>query len=241
MNNFLNLASNISAFRQDITETQLKHFPFVVAQTLTNVAQGGQRRVQDQIPHRFDVHSRFTAGGVRTTPASKQAMRFSGHTEAMVRDIDPYMVKQEFGGARILESHGRAVSKGKAIAIPIMPEMQNATGATKKKFKVMLKKKVEQPIKRKWGKHHNPKAFVFHSKFNGVPIVAIRTTKPGKGERQKDYKTTENLFVLARSPHMKQRFDFYNTVSSYASKEIDKRLTENMINAVWEQKNRSRL
>jgi hypothetical protein len=240
----LTVAINLKEFRKELDDIQNQQFPFAIAKTLTIVAQEAQRTLIGDLPRHFDLHSSWTAKGIRIDPAKKSDMKTKGQIESAVKDIDASMVKQETLGGRVRTSHGKPVrglnvipetqarSKLLASSGRIKPSMlpgRLLKGNTNE-FAVWNKvakagdKNPFAPRGRKWGRHRKPKPFIMKSKHGNALLVAVR-----QGDERKPL---TYLFVMSPRVQMHKRWDFKKTVEEYVRGRITKVFAEQMIAAM---------
>jgi hypothetical protein len=97
---------DVKAAIKEINDIARNQVPFVTALALTRTAQKAQEAVRKILPDHFIIRRKaWASGGIRIEPATKANLM------AVVKDINPYMGLQEFGGIKF--------PMGKNIAVPL--------------------------------------------------------------------------------------------------------------------------
>lgn len=209
---------------QDLTSLERKQFPYVVAQTLTQLAKGAQETIRAGMPSRFHLRSRWEQMGVRIEPARKSDVRSTGSCEAVVKHIDTYMSRQETGGMKRVSGKRLAIPEKSAAAA-----MRSGSGAIARKWKPgeLLKDygKGRKTYGRR-GMRRAPQPFIIAR--GGSVAIAVRRLE---GRYPLKY-----LYVLKPEANVQPRFDFEKTVRAYVAANYAKRFAENMAAAVADRK-----
>lgn len=200
-----------------------RQIPFATAVTLTRLAQGSQRRIQNEMDQHFVLRSKERMiKGVRIKPAKKRDFK-SGNIHSVVRDIDKFMGIHTTGGKK-------KATKSKYVAVPTDPLLEKGvrtgSGKMKKSWRpaslIAKSKKMGRP--RKWGRHRKPKPFVIAETQSGQPIIAIR-----KGNARRPI---EALFVFHQNTDIPKGWPFVETVRDYCFKNADSLFAQEFRKAV---------
>jgi hypothetical protein len=205
---------------REVSSLAEKQVPYAMAQTFTALAKGSQAAIRAGMPARFTIRSRWEQMGVRIEPARKADVKSTGSCEAIVKDIDPYMTRQEKGGIKSV--------RGKRLAIPeraAAAAMRSGSGAIAKKWKPgeLLKDfgKERKSYGRR-GTHRKPKPFIIAR--GGSVAIAIRRLD---GRYPLKY-----LYTLVPQAHVKPRFDFEKTVRAFVAQNYEKTFAANLEAAI---------
>jgi hypothetical protein len=187
--------------RADFADCGSNQAPFAIAKALTLTAKSRQGKVQAGLGSRFILRrAGFIKAGVRIEPATKTKL------QAVVKDINPFMERQETGGAK-LPTHGSMV------AVPL-------SGARPTPRSLIQPQNMPAAVMQRGGFiRSNGRASVMYA-------VAFRA-----GRRRRDKFTGQlgaakwsrkivPMYALVPSAEVKPRYDFVKTVTDRVGDEF---------------------
>ncbi len=201
-----------------LSRIEKQQHPFAFAKSLTMVAEGARKKVQQQTREEFDLHTAFIPKGIRKSGAKKSEIKNRGKSSASVFTlprINNFMPIHEEGGTRTANAGGEGKDKGKYLTIPgndFEDRMVTKTGKTKKRFKPgqLLKNYKGRNNRRPLGKRRGRARrtpFIIRARSSGTPMIVRRTSKARK--------PLEVLYVFAKRTRYKATWDFEKTVDEY--------------------------
>ena len=99
----ITLRCNIDDAARQVRALQEEQLPFIIAKSLTRVAQAAQGQVRLTLPRIFEIRNVWTERGIRITPATKEKQVAEVYTDTSnYRTGAPdYLQRQEEGGERV--------------------------------------------------------------------------------------------------------------------------------------------
>lgn len=124
----ISLSPNLAEIEKWLGPEFAKQARFALASSLSKTAVGAKVRLQGTLPADFTIRSKWTAGSIRTTPATKSTL------QATVGSTASYMALQATGGLKV----GRT---GKDVAVPVGARPTRQTKTTPATFPSRLLRK----------------------------------------------------------------------------------------------------
>ena len=229
--------------RKQLSELEKEQFPFALAKTLTEIAEGSVQSVRQQTRRAFKLRSgEFIPKGIRKLSARKSDIRTTGVGKAVVftQDrISGFMPIHEEGGMRSPSAFGEGIDKGKYLVYPgeALQRMayRTARGAVKKRYKpgtllndlstgklppnVFARVVTGKGIRRRKGK-----PFIIRGRAGGVPMIARRISNT-------QY-PIQILYVFTKRAQYRKQWRFEPTVHRYVEDNFQRILQNNLRMAV---------
>lgn len=238
----LKITSLTAETRRTLTAIEREQFPFALAKTLTETAEGAVQAVRMVTRRNFTLRSgEFIPKGVRKISAKKSDVKSVGIGKAVVftQDrISGFMPIHEEGGVRTA-SVGQGNDKGKYLAQPgqALQKLAYRTGrgAVKKRYKPSTLLDDFQPrrlppatfarvMKGQGIRRRKSMPFVIRGKKSGVPMIVRRVTNTPF--------PVEVLYVFSKRAKYKKQWRFEPTVKRYVDFAFVKKLKRNLRMAV---------
>lgn len=225
-----------------LSKVEKEQFPFALAKTLTETAEGAVKAVRMQTRKVFELRSgNFIPKGIRKQSAKKSDIKRDGVGTAVVftqERISGFMPIHEEGGVRTA-SVGNGDDKGKYLVQPgeALKRINYRTnrGAVKKRYKpsqllsdfenrrlpknVFARVVQGQGIRRRKGK-----PFIMRARSSGVPMIVRRVSNMPF--------PIEILFIFSKRAKYKKQWRFEPTVKRYVDYAFERKLKRNLAHAV---------
>lgn len=228
--------------RRELTSLEREQFPFALAKTLTDVAEGAADDVRVMTRRTFELRSgEFIPRGIRKIPAKKSDVKATGVGTSVVYTADKissFMPIHESGGVRTA-SVGNGNDKGKYLAQPgeglKKLSYRTSRGSVKRRYTpgTLLKAaKHQQRLPPSvysqviQGKVRNRKGtpFVIRGKNSGVPMIVRRLTNMPN--------PIEVLYVFSKRAKYKKQWRFEHTVRRHVDEHFSPILQRNLNEAI---------
>jgi len=121
----ISLSPNLHEIEKWLGPEFAKQAKFALAKSLSQTAVGAKTRLIGTLPADFTIRSKWTAGSIRTTPATKTTL------EAQVGSTASYMALQATGGPKVSRSGGN-------VAVPVAARPTRQTKTTPATFPSLL-------------------------------------------------------------------------------------------------------
>jgi hypothetical protein len=158
----IRVIDDVERFTRNMDDAARRQVPFAIARALTWTAKDAQGDVQADLPKRFTLRNNWVKNGIRITPATKAS------PQAVVGSLEPFMERQETGGAkRSRGGHRVAVPKTKPTRI--IPRAQRPSAIRNKPRVFTIKTASGAGIVRRQGKARYPLQLLYWLK-RGVQV-----------------------------------------------------------------------
>jgi hypothetical protein len=229
---FIKVDFDMKAAKKGMTHLQKSQFPFVLAKSLTQTAEGARQAVGVQTRREFHLHSEFIPRNIKKQPAKKKDIQNYGIAESAVftgKKLDGWMGAHEWGGIKKpAQSTGR--DKGKALALPgsdiLTKSFKTSTGKVKVRWKpkALLKDYKGKGSGRQKGRKKTRARKPFIIKPRNTAMVVRRKSKMSK--------PLEILYVFKSKAKINPTWGFRKTVRRYVNFAFRKKFDRNMAMAI---------
>lgn len=229
--------------RKSLTNLEKEQFPYALARTLTETAEGSVQAVRIATRREFTLRSgEFVPKGIRKISAKKSDIKNSGVGTAVVFTMDRisgFMPIHEVGGARTASVGQGGSDKGKYLAQPGAGlkklSYRTSRGSVKKRYKpaALLDDYSQRRlpvatfarvVKGIGIRRRKSTPFVIRGKNSGVPMIVRRLTNMPF--------PIEVLYVFSKRAMYKKQWRFEPTVKRYVDFAFEKKLKRNLQKAV---------
>lgn len=229
---FIKVDFDMKAAKIGMTHLQKNQFPFVMAKSLTETAEGARQAVGVQTRREFNLHTEFIPRNIKKSPAKKSDIQRWGIAEAAVftgKKLDGWMGVHEWGGTKKpMQSSGR--DEGKALALPgtdiMTKSYKTSTGKVKVRWKpkTLLKEYKGRNTAIQKGKKKTRARKSFIIKPKNTAMVVRRKGKMSK--------PLEILYVFKSEAKIKAKWGFAKAVRRYVNFAFRKKFDRNMTMAI---------
>jgi hypothetical protein len=158
----IRVIDDVERFTRNMDDAARRHVPFAIARALTWTARDAQTDVRDELPKQFTLRNSWVKNGIRITPASKAS------PQAVVGSLEPFMERQETGGAKRSRG-GHRIAVPKAKPSRVIPRAQRPAAVRNKPRVFTVKTANGAGIFRRQGKQRYPLQLLYWLK-RGVQV-----------------------------------------------------------------------
>lgn len=229
--------------RRQLSSLELEQFPFALAKTLTQIAEGAAEAVRAVTRRNFTLRSgEFIPKGIRKIGAKKSDVKATGVGTAVVYTADKisgFMPIHEVGGVRTA-GVGQGNDKGKYLTQPGEDiqrlSYRTSRGAVKKRYKpsTLLQGNTQdrrlpvnvfaRVVRGEGIRNRKGKPFIIRGKSSGVPMIVRRVGRMPT--------PLQILYVFSKRAKYKERWRFEPTVQRYVDANFQTVLNNNLREAV---------
>jgi hypothetical protein len=174
----IRVIDDVERFTRNMDDAGRRHVPFAIARALTWTAQDAQTDVRDELPKRFTLRNSWVKNGIRITPATKAS------PQAVVGSLEPFMERQETGGAKRSRG-GHRIAVPKAKPSRVIPRAQRPAAIRNKPRVFTIATASGAGIVRRQGKKRYPLQLLYWLK-RGVQVKPAFGFKGTTGRTVRD-------------------------------------------------------
>ena len=158
----IRVIDDVERFTRNLDDAARRHVPFAIARALTWTAKDAQTDVREDLPKRFTLRNSWVKNGIRISPATKAS------PQAIVGSLEPFMERQETGGAKRSRG-GHRIAVPKAKPSRVIPRAQRPAAVRNKPRVFTVQTVYGAGIVRRQGKQRYPLQILYWLK-RGVQV-----------------------------------------------------------------------